>query len=501
MNWKDYVKKIVENRPDIAPKHGLNMSRRDLFAQGYIATGSYIAMPGILSLVSQRALAGEDLCRAVKAENANKTAVLIVDGAGGWQVTGRNVMVGGEGGQSDFLPHGSYASIGLMPEAEPLDAEGKPVAGNAPASDFGLLMHPRSYLYDGLMAATAVETRAKVDGRVYCVRSGDDSGNNPHNPCYWLRAAGADGSVVSILGTEDSPFGGRALGPDDSIASAYKPVRVNSADDAVGLVLPGLLATVGGDKFVAAVMNATKTMSESQVKKFNSLSVNEQFQIACAYSNANYQAQSFNASEVDPRNDAVMTAVYGAQGAAGREAALVKMLLDGYAGVATLRVGGCDYHNNAVANWSGKDQEIGTIIGRAIEAAARKGKNLHVIAFTDGSTSCSGNGNNDATRGYYGPTNDSGTRSSIFSLTYSKGVKTEIRDGKRQAGYFNGSGAVQAAYAFSDAPAVAAELILADYLALHEDDLTKVAEQVQKIAGKNTLGANLASFVGYKKLT
>ena len=46
---------------------------------------------------------------------------------------------------------------------------------------------------------------------------------------------------------------------------------LDQADDAVGLVLPGLLATVGGDKFVAAVMNATKKMSDSQIKKFNSL--------------------------------------------------------------------------------------------------------------------------------------------------------------------------------------------------------------------------------------
>ncbi len=502
MNWKDYVKKVVESRPDIKPKHGLEMSRRDLFAQGYIATGSYIAMPGILSLVSQRATAGEDLCRTVKAANDKKTAVLIIDGAGGWQIAGRNIIVGGEGGQSDFLklPTSAkpgdarpYSSIGLMEAAEPS-------ATNLPASDFGLLMHSRSYFYDGMMAATAAGTRANVDGRIIAVRSGDDSDTNPHNPCYWLRAAGAEGSVVSILGTEDSAFGGRGAGPESSIASAYKPVRVNSATDAVGLVLPGLLATVGGNKFVSAVMNATKKMSESQIKKFNSLSVNEQFQIACAYSNANYQASSFNAADVDPRLDADITAVYGAQGNGGRDAALVKMLLDGYAGVATLRVGGCDYHGTDITNWSAKDQEIGTIIGRALETAARKGKNLHVIAFTDGSTSCSGNGSNDAARGFYGPTNDSGSRSAVISLTYSAAGRPEIRDGKRQAGHFNVTGAVQATSAFSDAPAVAAELLLADYLALHEADLGKVAEGVNKIAGKNTLGANLANFIGYKKL-
>jgi hypothetical protein len=506
MNWKDYVKKIVESRPDIKPKHGIEMSRRELFAQGYIATGSYIAMPGILSLVSQRANAGEDLCRTVKAANANKTSVLIIDGAGGWQIAGRNIIVGGEGGQTDFLGAANYASIGLMPTAadfikqEDIPANTSTPAGKTvAANEFGLLMHPRSYLYDGMMAATTAGTRSNIDGRIICVRSGDDSETNPHNPCYWLRAAGAEGSVVSILGTEDSPFGGRGSGPESSIASAYKPVRVNSANDAVGLVLPGLLATVGGDKFVAAVMNATKKMSDSQIKKFNSLSVNEQFQIACAYSNANYQASSFDAAEVDPRLDADITAVYGNQNG-GRDAALVKMLLDGYAGVATLRVGGCDYHGTDVTNWSAKDREIGTIIGRAMEAAALKGKNLHIIAFTDGSTSCSGNGSNDAARGFFGPTNDSGSRSSVISFTYSTAGRPEIRDGKRQAGHFNETGAVQGTHAFSDAPAVAAELLLADYLALHEPDLNKVAEGVNKIAGKNTLGANLANFVGYKKL-
>lgn len=498
MNWKNYVKQIVASRPDITPKHGYNMNRRELFAQGYLATGSMIAMPSLLSLVSRKAQGAEDLCRAIQAENTNKTAVLIIDGAGGWQITGRNVIVGGEGGQSDALPVGSYSSIGLKAVAEPNGATNT-------NSEYGLLMQKDSYLLEGLNLGATALTRAKVDGRVYCVSSGDDSQTNPHNPAYWLRAAGADGTVVSLLGTDDRDFGGRALGPEGSMVAAYKPVRVNSSADAVGLVLPGILATVGGDKFVAAVMNATKTMSASQIKKFSSLSANEQFQIACAYSNANYQAQEFNAADVDPALDTILAGVYtntnGAPANTSREAALVKLLLDGYAGVATLTVGGCDYHNNALANWSGKDREIGGIIGRALESARLKNKNLHVIVFTDGSTSCSGMGSNDDIRGFNGPTNDSGSRSSIFSLTYSKGVKTEMRDGKdRQAGYYNTTGAVQNAHAFSEAPAIAAELLLADYLALHEDDLTKVAQSVEKIAGKNTLGAKLADHIGYKKL-
>ena len=123
-----------------------------------------------------------------------------------------------------------------------------------------------------------------------------------------------------------------------------------------------------------------------------------------------------------------------------------------------------------------------------------------MIAFTDGSTSCSGNGSNDAVRGFFGPTNDSGSRSAVVSLTYSTAGRPEIRDGKRQAGHFNVTGAVHGAHAFSDSPAVAAELLLADYLALHEADLNKVAEDVNTIAGKNTLGPSLANFIGYKKL-
>src|SRR5690606_12085886 len=106
----------------------------------------------------------------------------------------------------------------------------------------------------------------------------------------------------------------------------------------------------------------------------------------------------------------------GTRGTAG---SMAKLLLDGYAGVASLRIGGCDYHNNN--GWENKDNEIGDITGRIIEAAHRKGKPIMIINYTDGGVSANTDGtqgNNVAASGHFGPTNDSGTRSSAFLMVY-----------------------------------------------------------------------------------
>lgn len=507
---KQWVKKLISSRPDIEQKHGRPMSRRDLFAQGYIATGAYVAMPSILSLVSAKAY-GQDCRAAASGADAGGIPVLIIDGAGGWGIPGRNVMVGGAGGQMDFLPAGSYGSMGIMPAFEPT------AAGVTVKSDFGLVFNAQSHFYRGMSFGQGVavpdpaspppflvsaEARALTDGRIYCVRSGDDQRNNPWNPSYWLRAAGAEGSVVSLVGNDSgNDWGANSMGPTNSFKSAYKPVSVRNPADVISLVLPGILATAGGDKFVASIMNATKKMSEAEVKRFAKLSVEEQFQITCAYANANFQAQSFSQADVDPAQDTVITDLFstngqlnGTRGAAG---SMAKLLLDGYAGVASLRIGGCDYHNNM--GWENKDNEIGDITGRILEAAHRKGKPIMIINYTDGGVSANTagtQGNNVAATGHFGPTNDSGTRSSAFSLVYNPAAKPEVES--RQAGSFNSSGAVDTVAPFSDSPSVAAELMVLDYLNLRFDSGTAL-EEFAKITGSSS-GPELTKYVGYKKL-
>ena len=44
----------------------------------------------------------------------------------------------------------------------------------------------------------------QLNGAVIPARSDNDTGNNPHNPLYGIATAGADGSILTLAGTENS---------------------------------------------------------------------------------------------------------------------------------------------------------------------------------------------------------------------------------------------------------------------------------------------------------
>ncbi|MEZ4742072.1 MAG: hypothetical protein R3B45_06455 [Bdellovibrionota bacterium] len=512
MNFKKYSKWLVERKPEIVPKHGIPMTRRELLAQGYISGSAFALMPSLAALVSNKALGAEE-CSAGAKTTKSMTPVLIIDAAGGWSIPGRNIMVGGQGGQDDLLQADQYASIGLTPDADPNQS------ANAPHADFGLKMASVSRFHEGMMNATQESTRANIDGLYMAIRSNNDTGNNPSNPAKWLVKAGASGAVVNLIGTEDTDFGGNSLGPPESLYVADRPVRVTNPDSAIGLVLPGVLASLSNNNnaFIQKVFKVIKNMSQSQLTKFNGLSAKEQAQILCAYSDAEYQATSFDANSLDPRGDEIFDNTVTSQtsglpgifnlasGTEQRTGTLAKLLLDGYVGVAVQRIGGCDYHNNSLTSVTDKDREIGLAAGQFLEAAARKGKNAHVIIYTDGGTGASGN-NNDATNfpGINGPTADNGQRSGMFSLTYqAAGGRPELMIG-RQIGYFDTSGAIANSNLISDNVIVGAEALVANFIALHTPDgadpAKYIGDELNRVVGRNSFGNDLMKYVSYGRL-
>jgi hypothetical protein len=508
MNFREYAKKIVNSRRDIQAKHGVPVNRRELLSQGYIAGSTIAFMPSLASLVTQSAYGAD--CSGGAANKSTMTAVLIIDAAGGWSMPGRNIMVGGAGGQDDLL--GTYTSLGILDSHHP--------SIMAPSDNFGLKMASVSQFHAGLEAGTQVATRLQIDGAYFATRSQNDTGNNQSNPAKWLVKAGAHGEVVHLIGSADSDFGGNSLGPAESASSADRPVRVSTSADAVGLVLPGVLATLSGNNnaFIQRAFSVVGKMSARQLTRFNGLSAKEQAQILCAYTNAEFQASSFDSTKLDPSLDPIINnalavgAIPGifnlANGTESQTATMTKLLLDGYAGVAVQRIGGCDYHNNTPASVNAKDREIGLAAGQFLEAAARKGKNAHVIIYTDGGAAAGG-GNVDAAvfPGFNGPTADSDTRSGMFTLTYQAKAasgRPEILSGMRQIGYFTPAGEVANVNAISDSPVAVAEAMVANYISLHTpagaDPAKYITDELNRVTGRNSFGADLMKFVAYGPL-
>ena len=80
--------------------------------------------------------------------------------------------------------------------------------------ELGLAFHADSAFLRGILSKTSAATRANTNGAVFCARSENDTGNNPHNPMYGINKAGADGALVTLIGTETSDSGGNSIAPD-----------------------------------------------------------------------------------------------------------------------------------------------------------------------------------------------------------------------------------------------------------------------------------------------
>ncbi len=473
--------------------NGNPMSRRELLGAGLISSSVCVGVPSLFSMFSKAAY-GQDLKCSSASTGGKMVPFLVVDLAGGGNIAGTNAIVGGKGGQEDFLPAGSYTTIGLAPEKEP---------GSVTIDrSLGIAMHPDSKMLQGINETTSVTTRAGVDGALFCTSSGDDTRNNPHNPLYWIAKTGLGGELVSLVGRTAGQSGGNAAVPAASFDPSKTPSRITRPADALSLVDKGKLATLLSDADVAKIMNATKSMSDSRLKTFQQKDMPDQIQdlIKCGYINSGEYLSKFSPARLDPATDAQFIAAppvfpqiaaNADQQAAGT---IAKLVLDGLAGAGVVSLGGFDYHGQGRATQDARDLEAGRTIGRFLEAAARKGSPVMIYVFTDGGVSARAAG---AVNGIFPFVSDSGQRSAALAFVYKPGgARPEIRNDRRQIGSYSAAGAVDTASSvIGGSVENLSKCIVANYLALHgkEGDLAKVV-------GNNPFGAALDSYLAFGKI-
>ncbi len=475
--------------------HGTPMTRRDLLAQGALTGGAFAVVPSMLSMFSSQARGAELVCSTNVEGAAKMVPFIIFDLAGGANIAGSNVMVGGPQGQKDYLSDAAYGTIGVGTSATP----GKV----APDESLGLAFNARSQMLAGIKG-TAGTAIANVDGALFCTASGDDTRNNPHNPLYWIAKAGLGGELVSLIGTADGASGGNAAAPAASIDPSKQPSRISRPADALGLVNPGKLATLlaAGSTPAAAsadvqkILNAIKTMSESRLKMFQQQDVPTQIQdlIRCGYINSSDFLSKFAPDNLDPSKDTAITNAFTLTNAQEATAgSIAKLVLDGYAGAGVVQMGGYDYHGQGRPTQDAQDLLAGRMIGKVLAAAAAKNSPVMIYVYTDGGVS---SGGGDSASGLLAFANDAGDRSSAFSLVYNPTARPGIRDDRRQIGNFGAGGSVdQAASPISANVTNLGKAIVANYLALHGKEA-----DLEKVVGDNPFGADLEKVLAFKKI-
>lgn len=474
--------------------HKKPVSRRELLGQGFLAATSSVMMPSLASLLFNRsAYARELVCSSSSESGQNRNVpFLMFDLAGGGNIAGSNVIVGKAGGQEDFLS--TYATLGLPDAMSPKNM--------APNKDFGLAFHPDSGMLRGMLSVITDPTvRANVEGAVFCTSSNDDTGNNPHNPGYWIARAGGVGELVALVGNNGSASGGRAAAPATSVNPAQRPVTIRGPDDVLGLVNPGKIATLlGDDKALSKILAATRAMSATRLAMFEEKDMPNQLKdlVECGYVNSGDLVSKYGPAALDPRQDQLVTGIFtNMTGTEGQVAAVTKLLLDGYAGVGTISMDGFDYHNGSRATGERRTFEAGVMIGKAIQLAAAKKQDLMIYVFTDGGVVASGQADNSADgRGKFSWAGDSGQRSASYAMVYKKDGKVEIRDNRRQIGGFKDSGTVDEDLTkISGSVENLSKAVVANYLALHgkEGDLAKVID-------KDPFGSDLDRYLAFNKI-
>jgi hypothetical protein len=487
-------------------KHGSHkrpVTRRDFLAQGFLTGSATVVAPAILGALLNPRQARADLQPDMRfladsaaicniQQGAGKIPFICFDLAGGANIAGSNVLMGKEGGQLDFLSTAGYSKLGLPGDMLPNNA-----TTNFINVEFGLAFHSDSAFLRGMLEKTTTTTRAGVNGAIIAARSENDTGNNPHNPMYGIAKAGSRGELLTLIGSQNSDSGGNSMAPAMLMDPANRPTKIDRASDASGLVDTGALGTLftnpNGTPDTAstvAVMEQMARISEQKLLKVDpgiADSARLETQVKCGYVKTADTVDRFSdPAAIDPAQDQDITGgagVFGADFGNDREfektAAVMKLVVEGYAGAGTISMGGFDYHTGDRSTGEDRDLRAGRCIGAALEFAARRGKPLMVYVFSDGSLSS--NGRVDDTAGGRGKgewTGDNQQTAAAFFLVYnpptSGGRAVLLTSGAagaarhQQLGYFSADGDV----VNSSSPAannvnLLVQTVLLNYMALH----------------------------------
>jgi hypothetical protein len=491
------------------PNHPRPKTRRQFLSQGFILGsgavlgGSLVTLPnGAQATLSPdlRNLIDLDLLNCgIATAGAGKIPFIAFDLAGGSNQAGSNVLVGRQGGQLDFLSTAGYERQGLPGDMIP------PVVNpNTQTNDFidtslGLAFHSDSAFLRGIMSRVSPATAANTNGAVIPARSENDTGNNPHNPMYGIANAGSDGSLLTLIGSENSDSGGNSMAPAAMIDLTRRPTKVDRPSDVTGLVDVGDLTAVLSQQDAVTVMESIYRISDQQMQAINTggdpvihpEDVVEDL-VRCGYLKSADLADRFgNPATLNPAGDTQIVgpsaifsnAEFNSGDRSSREfqktASVMKMVINGFAGAGTVEMGGYDYHGGRRAEGEVKDFRAGECMGACLEYASIVGVPMMLYVMSDGSLSSNGVIDNTVDgRGKGEWVSDNQQTAATFFLVYNPGGRAQLIGATpeeqaihQQIGYMRPDGSVET----SGTPAannvnLLAETVVLNYMALHGDN-------------------------------
>ncbi len=499
--------KLPAARPVDAPllldDHARPETRREFIARGFLRGAAMVTAPTVFSLFgnpreAQAALSSDIAALrtscGIRVAGAGKIPFICFDLAGGANIAGSNVIVGGQGGQLDFITTAGYSKLGLPGAMIPGLADTAPPTGaNNDHTDtrLGLAFHSDSAFLRGIMERFGAANAANVNGAVIPARSENDTGNNPHNPMYGIFRAGADGELLSLIGSVNSDSGGNSMYPVSLFDAKARPVKIDRPTDVTGLVDTGKLVGMLSQSDAVAVMESIVRISDRKLGRVDTAVSSDAVikdLVRCGYVKSADLADRFgDPTELSVLADQRITgggayspiftsAEIGSDGEFAKTASVMKLVVNGYAGAGCITMGGFDYHTGNRADGERRDLRAGRCIGACLEYAARVGVPLMIYVFSDGSLFSNGMIDTSADgrdKGVW--TGDDQNTAASFFLVYNPNGRPQLVGGSateqarhQQLGHFRMSGDVEsAATPAANNVNLLVEAVALNYMALH----------------------------------
>jgi hypothetical protein len=513
--------------------HSRPRTRREFVAQSFMTGAATVIGPSLLGALAPRD-ARAQLAPDIQAllqpcgitTGAGTIPFICFDLAGGGNIAGSNVLVGGPGGQLDFLSVAGYNKLGLPGTMVPNSS----AAGSFVDASFGLRYHSDSAHLRGMKLRASAKAMAGTTGTVIPALSQNDTNTNPHNPMYAIYQYGARGALLNLIGSANSISGGNSMAPPSMVIAAAQPSKISSPADTAGLVSTGQLGTLlPNASDVTNVMESMKRISDAKyatVQAYadtsatgpNAAALGASGIQACGFTKAAYVVNKYNnPGSVNPALDQNIvgasgiftTAEFQANSDYQKTASVMKLVIDGNAAAGTIEMDGFDYHTGDRATGETRDLNLGNCIGAVLEYAARVSKPVMIYVFSDGSLASNGMIDNSvAGRGKGVWTADNQSVAATYFLVYNPNGKAVSAQSSAemslQIGSFNPDGSINT----TGSPAGnnvfnLVQMVVLNYIALHEADApTAFANLFPPAAQNNTLGtgSTLSPLIAYQPL-
>jgi len=518
-------KQLPLDAPLYHASHKRPVSRRDFIAQGFLSGTATLMAPSIFGLFANPREAQAALSPDIEAlknacgiavQGAGKIPFICFDLAGGANISGSNVLVGGRGGQLDFLSAAGYSRLGLPGDMVPSLVNPQTGLSDFINTDFGLAFHSDSQFLAGLLEKAA-QAAPNTNGAVIPARSDNDTGNNPHNPMYGINRAGADGSLLTLIGSRNSDSGGNSMAPASMMDLSIRPTKVDRPSDVTGLVDVGDLVGLLSQEDAVAVMESIYRLTDAKMGKVDTKVTTDAVikeLVRCGYVKSADLADRFgDPSTLDPALDPDIVGDNGiftqqefdSDSEFRKTASVMKMVINGFAGAGTITMGGYDYHTGDRATGERRDLRAGRCMGACLEYARRVGVPLMIYVFSDGSVFSNGMIDESVDgRGKGVWTGDNSSTAASFFLVYNPngrpnlmGATPEEQAVHQQLGYMRSDASVETASSpAANNPNLLVETVVLNYMALHSSSAVGEFEALfpNHGLGNNTLRESLLAF-------